>query len=58
MTAIVLTKDSDGQKPYRHTGVVAIITSAYQIKLITRSNRVISLDKELVVNIMLEDVAK
>lgn len=58
MTAIVLTKDSDGQKPYRHTGIIAMFTTPYQIKLVTRSNRVISLDKELVVNIMLEDVER
>jgi hypothetical protein len=58
MTAIILSKDSDGQKPYRYTGVVAIITTQYQIKLITRSNRIVPLDKDLVVNIMLEDVGK
>ena len=58
MTVIALCQDGDGQKPYRYTGVTAILTTAYQIKLINRSNRVIPLDKDLVVNLMIEDVKK
>jgi hypothetical protein len=58
MTAIVLTNDSDGKKPYRYTGIVAMITTQYQIKLIRRNNTIQVLDRELVVNILLEDVEK
>jgi len=54
MTAIILCKDSDGQKPYRHTGIIAILSTTYQLKLIKRSNKVTSIDKDLIVNIMLE----
>lgn len=58
MTVIVVCKDTDGNKPYRYTGVYAILTQRHNIKLIRDRNRVTSLDRELVVNMMVEDVTK
>lgn len=58
MTFIVVTKDTDGQKPYRYTGIIGMLTTPYTIKLISRSNRVISLDRELIVNMMIEECEK
>jgi hypothetical protein len=58
MTVIVVCKDSDGNKPYRYVGVYAILTTRHHIKLIKERNRITSLDKSLVVNMMVEDVEK
>ena len=58
MTVIVVCKDDDGTRPYRHPGVYAILTTRFHIKLIKERNRVTSLDRTLVVNMMVEDVAK
>jgi hypothetical protein len=58
MTFNVLSKDSDGHKPYRYTQIVAVLTTPYTIKLITKTNKVISLERDLIVNIMIEDVNK
>ncbi len=55
MTVIVVCKDDDGNRPYRHVGVIAILTTNYHIKLIKERNRITSLDKELVENMMIED---
>lgn len=58
MTVIVVCKDTDGHKPYRYPGVYAILTTKYHIKLIKERNRITSLERELVVNMMVEDVTK
>lgn len=58
MTVIVLAKDSTGNQPYRYGQIMAILTTTHAIKLVTRGNRVISLDKELIVNMMIEDCGK
>ena len=58
MTVIVVCRDSDGNKPYRYTGVYAILTNKWSIKLIKERNRITSLDRSLVVNMMVEDVEK
>ena len=58
MTVIVVCKDSDGNRPYRYTGVYAILTNRHSIKLIKDRNRITSLERDLVVNMMVEDVEK
>lgn len=56
MTVIAVCKDDDGNKPYRFAGVIAILTTPHSIKLVTKRNTVTSLDSDLVINMMVEDV--